>query len=256
MLTSASIERRWIQVGGVRALVRVSGSGSPVVLIHGLGCSGAYFEALIACLSPRFRVYAPDLPGHGRSDKPQHSMWRLCELTDWIAALLDDCELDAPLIVGHSLGGGVAVDLAARYPEKVGALVLLAPTGVPDMPPLPGQIPLLALDGLREPLRLFPLILPAYLRAGPRRILRLAIDQTRYSHRQRLHQIRAPMLAIRGSRDPIVARAAIDDLRAECGDVESLELEHAAHALQVSRPHQVADAICRFFDALIVASTL
>ena len=236
----------YLTVSGVRAALRTVGAGPPLLLLHGLGCSGAYFDRLLPHLVPHFTVYVPDLPGHGRSAKPADRMYQLRELTDWVAALIQQLGLAPLAVVGHSLGGGVAVDLGARYGGLLEHLVLLAPTGVPEMPPLPSQLPLLLVDGMREPLSLLPRIMPAYLRAGPRRILRLAIDQQRYAARQYLHKVKTPMLVLRGARDPIVPRSAVDDLQQECGDAEIHEVPGAAHALQFSHPALVAAAIVEF----------
>lgn len=241
-----------VHVDGLCAALQVHGSGPPLLLLHGLGCSSRYFGQLQRMLAADFTIYTPDLPGHGRSEKPDGRIWQLRELTDWVTALLATLGLQQPLVVGHSLGGGIAVDLAARYPALIHGTVLLAPTGVPEMPPLLGQLPLLLLDGMIEPLRLFPWVLPAYLQAGPRRILRLAVDQTRYGQRLALQQITEPMLVLRGSRDPLVSRAAVDDLRRECANVEVLELPGGTHALHISHPDEVCAAI-RAYAARLAA---
>ena len=234
-----------IRVAGVRVAMEVRGSGRPLVLIHGLGCSGRYFRDLAAQLSPHFTVYVPDLPGHGRSEKPD-ALGSIRALGDWLAALVVECKLEQPVIAGHSLGGGVAVDCAARYPDLPGGIVLLAPTGVPDMPRFFGQVRRIAQDAFREPLRLYPLIIPAYVQAGPRRILRLALDQRRYGQRQALGKIRAPMLVIRGSRDPIDDQTDMDELVAAVTGSQSIKVPGAAHALNVSHPEPVAAAIKAF----------
>jgi pimeloyl-ACP methyl ester carboxylesterase len=173
-------------------------------------------------------------------------MDHLVELTNWVALLIEHLALGPPLIVGHSMGGGIAVDLAWRHPPATSGLVLLAPTGLPDMPPLVGQALQLGLDAFREPLRLFPQIMPAYMHAGPRRILRLAIDQTRYGQRQALGRLRRPILILRGSRDPIVTWELVDDILHEAHQAKYIEIPGAAHALQVSHPQLVAAYIRRF----------
>jgi pimeloyl-ACP methyl ester carboxylesterase len=182
-------------------------------------------------------------------------MWFLVELTNWVALLIEHLGLGPPLVAGHSLGGGIAVDLAARHPAAAAGLVLLAPTGLPDMPPLLGQAFQLGLDAIREPLRLYPLILPAYMRAGPRRILRLAIDQTRYGQRQALARLRIPILVLRGTRDPVVTWELVDDILHEAHEARYVEVPGAAHALQVSHPILVADQIRRFALEVAVESS-
>lgn len=235
-----------VRVDGIDALLRVQGSGPPLVLVHGLGCSGRYFAALQHLLAADFMVYTPDLPGHGHSQKPRSRMWRVGELTDWLAALIRTLGLAQPIVGGHSMGGGIAVDLATRYAGLVRGVVLLSPTGVPKLPPVWQQLPLLLIDGLREPLRLFPLIIPAYLQAGPRRYLRLAIDQARRSQRMTLRRMTPPMLVMQGTRGPIVTRAAIENLRTHSDVAQVQAIPGAAHALHVSHPRPVAAAIGAF----------
>jgi pimeloyl-ACP methyl ester carboxylesterase len=235
-----------LHIGGLTALVRRRGAGAPIMLLHGLGCSGRYFRELERRLATTHLVITPDLPGHGASDKPPDRMWHLVELTNWVALLIEHLALGPMLIAGHSLGGGVAVDLAWRHPSAASALVLLAPTGLPDMPPLLGQVAQLGLDAIREPLRLYPQIVPAYLRAGPRRIVRLAIDQTHYGQRQALSRLRRPILVVRGSRDPVVTWELVDDILHEAHAASYVEVPGAAHALQVSHPVVVAGHIRRF----------
>ena len=213
-----------VEVTAVHARLRVAGVGPPLLLLHGLGCSSRYFQPLQRLLATDFTVYSPDLPGHGHSEKPVDRLWQLRALTEWVAAFITTLDLERPVLVGHSLGGGLAVELAARYPQLVHGLVLLAPTGVPNMPPLLGQLPRLLLDGALEPRRLFPLIVPAYLQAGVRRMLRLAIDQTRHPRRAALRRIRLPMLVLRGSRDPIVTRAAMVELAREASAAQLREI--------------------------------
>jgi pimeloyl-ACP methyl ester carboxylesterase len=238
------------RIGGLNIRLEVDGTGPPLVLLHGLGCSGRYFDLLRPQLRNTFTLYIPDLPGHGRSDKPAHAMWQLRDLTDWVACFIAEVGLTTPLVVGHSLGGGIAVDLAVRYPEALQGTVALAPTGIPNMPSLAGQVLRLMVDSVREPLRLYPLILPAYLRAGPRRIASLAIDETQYGHWKGKGGLKRPLLLVRGSRDPIVTDAMLAGVVSEARTVSSLEVPGAAHALHVSHPIAVGTMIRDFARSL------
>ncbi len=175
-------------------------------------------------------------------------MWQLVELTNWVALLINYLALGPPVVAGHSMGGGIAVDLAARHPGSASRLVLLAPTGLPDMPSLGGQALQIALDAVREPFRLYPLIVPAYLRAGPRRIYRLALDQTYYGQRQALGRLHLPILVVRGTRDLVVTWELVDDILHETHAAAYAEVPGAAHAPQVSHPLEVADLIRRFAE--------
>src|SRR3990172_13337536 len=99
-----------------------AGTGEPLLIIHGLGGSGRYFDRLAARVSSRFHVVAPDLAGFGTSDKPDVAYDRGMHLDD-LDAIAEEFELDRPTVVaGHSLGGLFAALWATRDPERIRAL--------------------------------------------------------------------------------------------------------------------------------------
>lgn len=103
-----------------------SEQGREVLHLHGLGCHGAASWAPFAALRGQAALI-PDLPGHGRSDAPQDFGYTLPEMTDAISALLH-AEGGGPReVLGHSLGGTIAVHLAARHPGLVQRLLLVEP---------------------------------------------------------------------------------------------------------------------------------
>jgi pimeloyl-ACP methyl ester carboxylesterase len=105
-----------------------AGSGDPVVLLHGLGATKASFLPSVAALAGSHRAIAVDLPGFGDSDKPLWGSYDAPFFARAVSALLDALELGRAHFVGNSLGGRVALELALREPERVGRLVLLAPS--------------------------------------------------------------------------------------------------------------------------------
>lgn len=116
-----------VQADGVTLSCYALGKGDPVLLLHGLGASKITWLPLLAPLGQRHRVIVPDLPGHGESDKPRH------EYTPRFYArvvrhLLDALEVERAVVVGNSLGGRVALELALRSPGRVAALALLDPS--------------------------------------------------------------------------------------------------------------------------------
>ena len=127
-LAGRRIQRPW---GRMR--VWEAGAGQPMLLIHGLGGSGRYFDRLAARVRDRFHVVAPDLAGFGTSDKPDLAYDRAMHLDDLDAAA-DELELDGPTVVaGHSLGGLFAALWAARDPDRVRGLCAMAvPYPSPD----------------------------------------------------------------------------------------------------------------------------
>ncbi|WP_346538504.1 alpha/beta hydrolase [Micromonospora sp. DPT] len=128
------IERRTVTANGIIQRVRVAGppDGVPVLLVHGNGSSSAFWEPLVRRLPATLRVVAPDLRGYGDSDTaPVDATRGLADFADDVAALLDEPGLFAagarPVVVGHSLGGGVAMRLLVDHPDRVAALLLEAP---------------------------------------------------------------------------------------------------------------------------------
>jgi pimeloyl-ACP methyl ester carboxylesterase len=121
----AGFEERFAEVRGARLRYLVAGEGETLVLVHGLGGSAANWLALAPLLLPGRRVLVPELPGHGGSD-PLPAAASLNAYADRIAGLLDE----PAAVVGHSLGGAVALRLAIRRPELVRAVVLAGAAGI------------------------------------------------------------------------------------------------------------------------------
>ncbi|WP_432979215.1 alpha/beta fold hydrolase [Dactylosporangium sp. CA-233914] len=125
-----------------------TGAGAPpVVLLHGGGSGRGTWDAFARALPGR-RVIAPDLRGHGES--PRCAQYTLMDHADDVAELLDELALDAPVLVGHSLGGFAASLVAQRHPGRVARLVLEDPPAPPRSGPAAGGFSRarLALSGL------------------------------------------------------------------------------------------------------------
>ena len=118
----------FIEIDGARVHYLDEGSGPPLVLIHGLGGQMHNFtHSLLDRLKTNHRVVILDRPGCGYSTRPRNGSAALGAQAKIIAGLIDKLGLDRPLIVGHSLGGAIALLLALEHPEKIGGLALLAP---------------------------------------------------------------------------------------------------------------------------------
>jgi pimeloyl-ACP methyl ester carboxylesterase len=120
-------DERALRVHARESIGATSTELPPVVLVHGCGRSGAYFARLAACLSPHAYVLVPDLPGHGRSDRPSR-VFDVPELARALAAWMEARGVDSAVLAGHSLGCQVAAEVAVRRPSLVAGLVLLGPT--------------------------------------------------------------------------------------------------------------------------------
>lgn len=110
------------------AFVDSGGHLPALVMIHGLSSYGSFWEYQVADLQKDFRVLALDLPGYGQSGKPDAPYtptWYADRVSDWMDAI----GLPHAFVVGHSMGGRIACELALRHPQKVEKLVLSAPAG-------------------------------------------------------------------------------------------------------------------------------
>jgi pimeloyl-ACP methyl ester carboxylesterase len=119
---------RFVEVHGARLHVVERGQGPTLLLVHGLAGQLRHFTyGLVDLLASRYRVVAVDRPGSGYSVRAPGSSAALGAQADVLAALIDTLNLGRPAVVGHSLGGAVALALAQRHPERVAALALIAP---------------------------------------------------------------------------------------------------------------------------------
>ena len=126
---SAPVERSSIELHGHRNTFRVAGRGPLIVLLHGIAGSSATWEPVIGRLAAHNRIIAPDLLGHGESAKPpgDYSLGAYANLVrDLLAAIGEG----PATIVGHSLGGGIAMQYAYQYPERCERLVLVSSGGL------------------------------------------------------------------------------------------------------------------------------
>lgn len=118
---------RDVTARGVRMRVIESGAGRPVLLVHGFLVSHLEFDDVIDPLAARFRVVAPDLPGFGDSEKPSPTRYGygVESFAEALADVIAAMELGRVSLLGHSMGGAVALTLAASHPELVERLVLV-----------------------------------------------------------------------------------------------------------------------------------
>jgi len=116
-------------VHGYRRAFVHAGSGPAVLLVHGIGDSSETWRALFPLLARNHTVIAPDLLGHGRSDKPRAD-YSVAAFANGLRDLMGVLGIERATVVGHSLGGGVAMQFAYQFPEKCERLVLVSSGGV------------------------------------------------------------------------------------------------------------------------------
>ena len=111
-----------------RAFVKV-GEGPALLLLHGLGCDHTTWDAVIEPLSRRYTVIAPDLLGHGRSDKPRAD-YSIGAYANAMRDLLSVLDVERVTVLGHSLGGAISMQMAHDHPQKVKSMTLICSAGL------------------------------------------------------------------------------------------------------------------------------
>jgi pimeloyl-ACP methyl ester carboxylesterase len=269
-------DSRVLDVRGTRLRYDVGGEGPPLALVHGFAGAASNFAVLAPLLARRHRLVVPDLPGHGGSE-PLPAVPTLAGFADRVAAVLEHERAAPAVVVGHSMGGVVALRLAARRPELVRAIVLAASAGISTTTRLaeifltttallqPGRRIAYWRERIARSPRLRALVLDGLSTAdaaamSPRATLGFLAGSRQYTDiwsagtalaredvRLDLEHVRCPALVLAGARD---RQVPIDDafeyarrLRAPLRTIAG-----CAHLLVGERPEACADAIERFLD--------
>ena len=242
------VERRYTRVGEYRIHSAHSGSGPPVILLHGLSGSQGWWRYTMAELAREFTVMAPELVGFGRTTKPR-VLPGLPELAAITAEWAEQLGIRGASVVGHSMGGQLAIHLAADRPELVRRLVLVAPAGIPRALHTRELFRLAA--ELIPPrrwgrLRFLPTIALDAARAGPR-VLVVALQKLLADDvRPLLPRLTQPTLLIWGALDPLVPLAHGEVMNELLPDSRLVVLENAAHNPMVDRPAEFNEALLAF----------
>lgn len=251
------------------------GEGPPLVLVHGLATSRVVWRRVMPMLPGR--VLAPDVPGFGAAP-PAGAGFDLARVAGAIAGALHDAGVPTPYdLVGHSLGGAVAMTLAAREPEAVGRLVLVAPAGLRPMPALAARalgrgaavtVPLRRRAGvlagsawgrrlLMSPSTAAPAALPpAEVRAmldasgGSARIAAALAAVATADLRPLLRSLPVPVGAIWGMRDRIVPSGGVHAVRVTRPEAPIATLPDSGHIPMMEQPEAFVAALGRVLAAL------
>ena len=128
-------ELEFVEIHGHRRAFVKTGSGPALLLLHGLGCDHTTWVPVIESLARRYTVIAPDLLGHGASAKPRAD-YSVGGYANGMRDLLTVLGIDQVTVVGHSFGGGVAMQFAYQFPERCERLILVSSGGLgPEVSP-------------------------------------------------------------------------------------------------------------------------
>ena len=232
-----------------------AGEGLPaVVFLHGLSGSSRWWYRNVPAFAESRRVLVPDVIGFGRTvcPGPLPSMRGLARiLADWI----EEIGCHRVDLVGHSMGGHIAVHLAARFPERVRRLVLVDSAGL--VSPLTARAVARFASETLPPSRwgdpsFLPTIVRDTLRAGPRSVIGGLSHILRDNVRELLPQITAPTLVLWGEYDSIIPVEHAYEFRLRIARAKLLILPRAAHNPMVDRAADFNDAVLRFLDGEVV----
>jgi pimeloyl-ACP methyl ester carboxylesterase len=256
---------------GVALAYEGRGAGDPpLVLIHGWCCDHTYFAPQVAYFERAHRVLAVDLRGHGASDKPEQA-YTIDVLADDVAWLCERLGIRQPVLVGHSMGGTVALAVAARYPSLPLAIVALDGRLAPTPEAVAGMERLVASlrgPGYRAVARRFcdeTFFLPTDdperrarildgMSAAPQRVMASAMEGlARYDSAAALAALSLPMLFVAANEEK--PRSDVARLRALCSTLRTGQTVGSGHFLQLEVPDQVNAMLARFLALVAGAPT-
>jgi pimeloyl-ACP methyl ester carboxylesterase len=249
-----------LQRAGVSLFYEEAGSGSPpVLLVHGWGCDHTFMAPQVAHFRRAHRVLAVDLRGHGQSDQPQQA-YPIEGFADDLAWLCHELTLERPVVVGHSMGGAIALELAAQRPDVPSAIVLLDSAVFPAPGAWAGVQPVMAqlrTPGYREVLRQFigeAFFLPTddpqrrahlidAMLATPQHVLASAFEGIfRWDAAAAADRCQVPALYIAATRP----RGDVGQFQQRCPHLVHGQVVSSGHFVQLEVPDQVNAMIERF----------
>ncbi len=244
------LESKWTIVNGLSIHTRVSVAPVPVedsaiVMVHGLVVSSRYMVPTAIRLAPYYHVYALDLPGFGKSDKPSQVL-NIAELSDFLADWMRAIGLKQATFLGGSMGCQVIANFALRHPERISRAILVGPSMDPRARMAYQEILRWLLNGTREPLSLFPIVLRDYLDAGLRQFactFRYALEDRIEEH---LPHVQNPALVVRGSYDTIVPQRWAEEAARLLTKGQLVVIPRAAHDVNYNSPGKLTRVVRAF----------
>ncbi|MBD7917724.1 alpha/beta fold hydrolase [Cellulomonas sp. Sa3CUA2] len=212
------------------------------VLVHGLGASSASFEPLARHLARAGTVHLLDLPGFGRLPRPRHRL-EVEELAAVVAGWLQRTGVERPVLVGHSMGAQVVAEVAAAAPASVSGVVLVGPTTDLEGRSAVRQMLRLARSSVHESTAARAVLLRSYVECGPRWYVSELRAMLGHRVEERLGEVRAPLLVVRGEHDRVTPAPWAALLADAAPYGRAATVPGAGHAVMYDRAREVADLV-------------
>jgi pimeloyl-ACP methyl ester carboxylesterase len=243
MVEQIEIIKQQAKVGPLTVHYEVAGEGPAVVLIHGLSGSGRWWAYNVPVLAQQYQVYNVDLVGFGRS-RGQRLVLR--EAAGWFKEWLNTVGLTEAHLVGHSMGGYIATEVAVTWPALVRRLVLVDALVLPIGPGFLRPALGLARAVRYMDLSFLPVLVGDLLRAGPRTMLRATQEVLSADLSDRLGALQAKTMVIWGEKDtlldPELGRKLAQQLARAC----FVCVERAGHNPMWDRPQRFNELLLDF----------
>lgn len=250
-LYGARFESRRVVVDGGRVHARMSLApvpiGPPLVLGHGLVVASDYMMPTAARFAERFRVFVPELPGFGESDRPRRPL-DIDGQGETLVRWMDAMDIDRASFLAHSNGCQNVAALAERWPSRVARIVFVSPVVDPSARGLLRQAGRWIAGALREPASLVPVVLTDLRRAGLRHAWRALWAMLRDHIEERLPRIEAPALVVRGELDPVVPQRWAEEVADLLPRGELKVIAGAPHALPWDAPDALYEVAAPFLE--------
>jgi 2-hydroxy-6-oxonona-2,4-dienedioate hydrolase len=242
-----------VDVGGLRMHHRrgssPAGAATSLVLVHGLGLSGRYMLPTAQALLGGYTVFAPDLPGFGDSDKPDHVL-TIAELGDSLASWIRAMRLEPVALLGNSLGCQIIAAALDRHPAVGSAAILQGPTTPPRERRVAWQFLRWRQNLGYDPPDMKTISRDDYLKCGRWRVWKTFYDGLSDAMEERSAHIPQPVLVVRGELDPICRREWARDLTERLPAGRFAEIPGVAHTLVFTAPAELAEVSRRFLDSV------
>lgn len=236
-----------VTISGQRIFYRVAGIGRPLVLLHGHGVAGSIWLPVLPFLAQYYQVFVVDLPGHGRSDFIGN--WRLRDVAPLLIRWLQQMKLSPVVIIGHSMGGAVAIHLTASAPELVNRLILVNAAGLPLHAPLP-TMAARAIGSFLQPQRGFypPEVLRDHLLTPSHLLWQSGQELVESDFRAELASISLPTLIIWGERDVLLPITLGYELHAALPHARLVAMPQCGHSPMVAQSAAFSQIVLSFLQ--------
>lgn len=224
----------------------VPGTRPTVVLVHGLGVSGFYFEPLAEALAEHCPVIVFDLPGAGRTAESD-GVLTIDALAEVVRGIIRGLQLEDVVLVGHSMGSQVVVETLAQEPTIARAAALLAPVVPAKYRNLRGLLRKFGRTAVHEPFGAVWRSCVGYAQMSPRWLWHQTQAMLRYPIDERISQVRCPLLLVRATHDYVAPRWFLSLLQRESGASRTVvrEMPNAAHHMMATHADALTADILR-----------